>query len=49
MLIFAKTKLNYTEQEFWKLTLRKYIALRDIFFEENKALEDKEIFADDFL
>jgi hypothetical protein len=48
MLYFTITKLKLTEKEFWKLTLRKYIALRDEYFDEVTPKE-KEIFADDFL
>ena len=45
MFYFAHTKLGFTEQEFWKLTLRKYIALRDEYINENTDPEEKEIWA----
>jgi len=47
MLYFAKTKLNYTEDEFWKLSLRKYVLLRDEWTEEHIAPKEPEMFADD--
>lgn len=52
MLYFAKTKLGYKDEEFWKLTLRKYIALRDIYNEEmygQGESQEEEIFADDYM
>lgn len=49
MLYFSKLKLGFTEKEFWKMTLRKYIALRDVYFDENTNPEDKEVFADNVL
>jgi hypothetical protein len=29
MILFARVNLGLTEKEFWKLSLRKYCALRD--------------------
>lgn len=49
MLYFAKTVLNYTDAEFWKLTMRKYVALRDIHYDNNKPSEEQEVFCDDIL
>lgn len=49
MFYFVRTKLGFTETEFWKLTLRKYLALRDEFEYENTDQENREVFADDVL
>jgi hypothetical protein len=49
MLYFTRTKLGFTEAEFWKFSLKKYILLRDIYLEENMNPEDREVFADDVL
>lgn len=49
MIYFAHAKMGYSEAEFWKMTLRKYIALRDEYFDENLPQEDREVFADDIL
>lgn len=49
MFYFARTKLGFTETDFWRLTLRKYLALRDEFEYENTDPEDRTIFADDVL
>lgn len=49
MLYFTRTKLGFTEAEFWKFTLRKYIALYEEYINENTPQEDKEVFADDVL
>lgn len=46
MLYFLKTKLNYTEEEFWRMSLRKYVALRDKWIEENTPPEQREVPAD---
>ena len=49
MLYFAHMKMGFTEAEFWKFTLKKYIALRDKHDYENMDPEDREVFADDVL
>jgi hypothetical protein len=49
MLYFAHTVLGFSEAEFWKMTLRKYIALRDEYESANKPLEEQEVFADDLV
>jgi hypothetical protein len=49
MLFFTKTKLGFSEKEFWRFTLRKYIALRDLFLEDIKPQEEQEVFADNVL
>jgi len=46
MLYFAHNVMGFTEQEFWKMTLRKYIALRDEYDRVNAPAEDKDVFAD---
>lgn len=48
MVYFAHTKLGFSEEAFWKLTLKKYIALREIYIEENTQPDETEIFADDY-
>lgn len=49
MLLFARVKMGFSEAEFWKLSLRKYIALRDEYLSETEDPENREVFADDVL
>jgi len=46
-MLFTAKAMGFTEAEFWKFTLRKYIALRDEFESENKPPEEQEVFADE--
>ena len=48
MLYFIHVKLGFTESEFWKMTLRKYIALRDEYeYDANGEPAEIQMFADD--
>jgi len=47
MLCFAKWRMGFTEFEFWKMTLKKYIALRDEWFDEKT--QEEIVYADDVL
>lgn len=47
MLFFAHNVMGYSEQEFWRWTLRKYIALRDEYDAANGSPGEQEVFADD--
>jgi len=49
MLYFVCVKLGFSESEFWSMTLRKYIALRDEYIDENTPEQEKDAFADDIL
>jgi hypothetical protein len=49
MYYFARVVMGLSESEFWKLTLRKYIALVDEFAEINNPQKEKEVFADELL
>ena len=41
--------LEKPESEFWKLTLRKYFAIKEKWDYEHTPPEDREVFADDVL
>lgn len=47
MFYFAHNVMGFTEKEFWAMTLRKYIALRDEYDCVNGPPEDKDVFADE--
>lgn len=48
MLYFSVKILGFSEREFWKFTLKKYVILRDLYIAENGTAETPMMFADDF-
>lgn len=46
MLYLVCVKLGFSEKEFWKMTLKKYVLLRDEYFYDNSEHEP-EVFADE--
>jgi hypothetical protein len=47
MYYFARTKMGFSKEEFWRLTLREFISLRDEYIAEHSPVEEKEVFADE--
>lgn len=47
MFLLAHTRMGFTEPEFWRLTLRKYVAIRDEIIESEKPPEEQDAWADD--
>jgi hypothetical protein len=48
-MLFNAKAMGFSEAEFWKFTLRKYIALKDEFEAANKPPEEPEVYADELI